>query len=109
MCPEPGAMRRRGSRIRYAILPACRSRDQTRSSMQEQRPSRYEDLLALVNPPLALSAAAEALAGAYLAGAPVVSLKPWLLALAAMLLFAAASVFGHYFDRTRDEKQHPER
>jgi 4-hydroxybenzoate polyprenyltransferase len=72
-------------------------------------PAPRRELLYLVNPPLVVSAAAECLAGAYLGGAPLGSFKPYVLALSAALLFAAGSVFGHYFDRPNDETHHPER
>jgi len=66
-------------------------------------------LPSLINPPLLLSAAAECLAGAWIAGAGFTSGKAYLVALAAALIFAAGSVFGHYFDRELDAQHHPER
>ncbi len=64
--------------------------------------SRASDYLSLVNPPLALSAAAEALAGAFISGASPSRPEAYLLAVAAALLFGAGAVFGHYFDRDLD-------
>jgi UbiA prenyltransferase family protein len=76
---------------------------------QSRSPLNPHDLLALVNPPLVVSAAAECLAGAYLGGPFWLSAPPYVLALASAFLFAAGSVFGHYFDRTADAARYPDR
>lgn len=67
------------------------------------------ELLGLLSPPLALAAAAESLAGALAADVPLASPAPYLLALCSALLFAAGSIFGHYFDRENDARRRPER
>src|SRR4051812_29739413 len=72
-------------------------------------PGPREDLLSLANPPLVLSAAAEALAGAFAGGAPPDSFRPYLLAICSALIFASGAVFGHYFDRAVDAARAPER
>ena len=72
-------------------------------------PPRHWELLGLMNPPLALSAAAESLAGALAADVSFSSPAPYILALTSALLFAAGSVFGHYFDRQTDARRRPER
>jgi hypothetical protein len=74
-----------------------------------QLPPEYKTLPDLINPPLVLSAAAESLAGAYLAGAALDGFRPYLAACAGALFFAAGSIFGHYFDRTADAARHPQR
>jgi hypothetical protein len=53
----------------------------------------------LLNPPLIFAAAIEAVAGAYVVGEPFVSAWPFLLGLAAALLFSAGSAFTEYFRR----------
>lgn len=55
------------------------------------------DLLSCANPPLALSAAGECLAGALAAGAGLDQLATWLLALGSACLFAAGSLLSHHF------------
>lgn len=66
---------------------------------QSPPPARRRDLVTLLNPPLLFAAAAEALAGAYAVGEPFVSAWPFLLGLAAALLFTAGSAFTEYFRR----------
>lgn len=77
--------------------------------MQEPKSSRVQDLLSLAGPPLVVSAAAECLAGALVAGASLGSPKAYLLALASSLIFGSGSVFGHYFDRATDARHHADR
>jgi 4-hydroxybenzoate polyprenyltransferase len=72
-------------------------------------PSLRLELLGLLNPPLAVAAAAESLTGALAANTPLNSPAPYLLAFVSALLFAAGSAFGHYFDRENDAKRRPER
>jgi 4-hydroxybenzoate polyprenyltransferase len=72
-------------------------------------PTLQQDLLALVNVPLVVSAAAEGLAGAVLCLGTPVGWKPYLLALASALLFGAGSLFSHNFDRPVDAVHRPER
>jgi 4-hydroxybenzoate polyprenyltransferase len=66
---------------------------------QSPPPVKRRDLTTLLNPPLLVAAAVEAIAGAYLAGEPFVGLRPFLLGGAAALLFAAGSAFTEYFHR----------
>lgn len=77
--------------------------------MQEKPPTRIQDLLTLLPPPLLLSVAAEALAGALLTGYSPASYQPWLLALAAVLIFAAGAAHSAYYDRHLDAEHAPER
>jgi hypothetical protein len=63
--------------------------------------------LSLLNPPLILAAAAEALAGAYVAGLEFSAPAPYVLAAAAALLFAAGGVFSAYFDRIAASARNP--
>ncbi|MFN3648670.1 MAG: UbiA family prenyltransferase [Armatimonadota bacterium] len=66
------------------------------------------DLFALLNPPVVVSAVAECLAGAT-AASLVPGPKPYVLALASGLLFAAGGLFGSYFDREADAQRAPDR
>ncbi|HTE17951.1 MAG TPA: hypothetical protein VK689_06185 [Armatimonadota bacterium] len=78
--------------------------------VQPARPSSPQlGLLEVVNPPLAISAVAECLAGACLARASLGTVQPFLLALASGLLFAAGSTFGYYFDRATSASQYARR
>jgi hypothetical protein len=56
-----------------------------------------------------ISAAAECLAGGFIAGAQLGDLRLYPLALGAALIFAAGSLLGHFFDRTADARHFPER
>src|SRR5689334_2965042 len=76
---------------------------------QVRLPGPAADYLALLNPPLIVSAAAEAFAGACLAGAYLGSVRPYVVTLASVLLFGAGSLFGHYFDRNADAQRDPDR
>jgi 4-hydroxybenzoate polyprenyltransferase len=66
---------------------------------QTRPPDQAPGLLTLVNPPILLSAAVEAVAGVYLAGAPFVGAEPLGVALASALLFTAGNAFSYYFAR----------
>lgn len=79
------------------------------SRSQPFPPAPGQDFLALVNPPLVVSAAAEALAAALIGDAPLREPKALVLAAASGLLFGAGAIFGHYFDRTADAARDPER
>lgn len=69
--------------------------------MSQRPPSpRHRDLLTLLNPPLIFAAAVEAIAGAYVAGESFVAFRPFLLGLAAALLFTAGNAFAEYFRRS---------
>jgi 4-hydroxybenzoate polyprenyltransferase len=66
---------------------------------QTRPPDQAPGLLTLANPPILLSAAVEAVAGAYLAGAPFIGAEPLGVAIASALLFTAGNAFAYYFAR----------